>query len=116
MKVIDLLDMIANDEKVPKFVQYYNIIDKETEVMLVCLESIVYKLKHQEIQLNSIVSIIEENEEDNKIEKIEYSVDMDGDAYIYANHRNNFLDGVDVIIIDKINDLLDYLESKEKGE
>ena len=47
MKVMDLLDMIAKDEKVPKFVQYYNIIDKETEVMLVCLESIVYKLNNK---------------------------------------------------------------------
>lgn len=61
------------------------------------------------------VEIIEENKE-NKIDKIVYSVDMDGDAYIYANHRNNFLDGGDVIIIDKINEILDYLESKEKGE
>ena len=112
MKVMDLLDMIAKDEKVPKFVQYYNIIDKETEVMLVCLESIVYKLKQQEIHLNSIVSIIEENKEENEIEKIEYSIDMDGDAYIYDNHRINFLDGADVIIIDKINEIIDYLESK----
>lgn len=112
MKVIDLLNMIANNEKVPKFVQYYNISDEETEIMLVCIESIVYKLEHQEIHLNSRVEMIEENEEDNKIDKIEYSVDMHGDAYIYANHRNNYLDGADVIMLDKINEIIDYLERK----
>ena len=129
MKVIDLLNKIARGEEVPKRIKYKDeirvYVDDDKDYY--CSGSrdyylffgVLHKGSGAEFKkaLNDDVEIIGEYKiEENKIDKIEYSVDMDGDAYIYDNHRNNFLDGADVIIIDKINEIIDYLESKEKGE
>ena len=105
IKIIDLLNMISNDEEVPKFVQYYDIIDRETRVMLVCIESIVYKLERQKIHLNSRVEIIEKNKiEEKKLPEKLYFHDL---GNITINEK---------ILVSRINSILDYLESKEKGE
>ncbi len=60
MKVIDLLNKIANGEEVPKYIQYYNMLKDKTDIMMVCKENIFYKLDNLEIQLNSRVEIAEE--------------------------------------------------------
>ena len=64
MKVIDLLNMISKGEKVPKYVVYYNMLKDKTDTMMVCKESIFYKLDQLEIQLNSRVEVIEEEPRD----------------------------------------------------
>lgn len=110
IKVIDILNKIINGEEIPT-IEYkgmrticYYLFDK-------CGE----QCDDRELKniLNYEIEILEENKTP---EKIVYGVNLDGDAFIYANHRNNFLDGADVIVVDKINEIIDYLEIKEKGE
>ena len=40
MKVIDLLNKIANGEEVPEYVQYYNMLQDKLDTMMVCKENI----------------------------------------------------------------------------
>ena len=44
MKVIDLLNKIANGEEVPKYITYVNRLNDEFGTMMVCKENIIYKL------------------------------------------------------------------------
>jgi len=60
MKIIDLLNKIANGEEVPKHVRYYNMIENIDDIMYVCKENIFCKLDTLQIHLNSRVEIIEE--------------------------------------------------------
>ena len=112
MKVIDLLNKIANGEEVPKHVEYYNTLKCKTDIMMVCKENIIYKLDQLEIQLNSRVEIIEENK---KIEKIE-TYDIDGDIFIddrffkYMPIDKHHLTANEQVFVDKINEIIDYLE------
>lgn len=60
MKVIDLLDRLANDEEVPEYIRYYNIKYNKEDIMLVCKENIIYKLDQLEISLKDEVEAIKE--------------------------------------------------------
>ncbi len=59
IRVIDLLNKIANDEKIPEYIRYFNIKDKHDLVMLVCKENLIYRLNENAIDLNDEVEIIE---------------------------------------------------------
>lgn len=111
MKVIDLLNKIANGEEVPKYVQYYNMLKDKTDIMMICKENIFYKLDQLEIQLNSR---IEPLEEEHKIpEKLDTWFSME-------NVQNNGMSKEDFIIkyanynfetyFNKINEIINYLE------
>ena len=105
MKIIDLLNKIANGEEVPKYVQYYNMLKDKTDIMMVCKENIFYKLDQLEIQLNSRIEPVEEEKKiPEKLGKID-----DNDGYIDQN---------DVIKIGKkVDEIIDYLQYlKSKGE
>ena len=116
MKIIDLLNKIANGEEVPDKIvwdyniyvfndstrQYYmgdnkNCINTDTE------NSLRYDLYNFDM-LNEEVEIIEEEKKlPEKLGKIE-----DNDGYIDQN---------DIIKIGKkVDEIIDYLKSKEKGE
>lgn len=53
MKIIDMLNKMANGEKTPRYITYYNINKSEVETILNCEENIIHKLEHNEIRLNS---------------------------------------------------------------
>ena len=61
MKIIDLLNLIAKGEEVPKYIKYYNRSNNKRESMLCCKENIIYKLDQFIIDLND--EIIEEEKE-----------------------------------------------------
>ena len=106
MKVIDLLNKIANGEEVPKKIKYdndiwnydeisrdYILIDKSGEEALICEELNLM------FALNDEVEIIEE---DKKIEKID------------VNHLQQIKKWKRAKILGKkINEIIDYLEEKE---
>ena len=88
MKVIDLLNRIANGEDVPKYVKYINFVKNKEDIMMVCKENIIYKLDQLEIHLNDKVEIIEE---DKKIKKI------DDDAITLGIVRDKIKEIIEVI-------------------
>ena len=116
MKIIDLLNKIANGEKVPKKIKYKNKIYEWKEYD-VCYGKIMTKkgwvkehgyvaeenrtyfyLKHCYQDLNDKVEIIEEQKKiPEKIEQVEIDVTMAIGEQICAS---------------KINEIIDYLESK----
>ena len=97
MKIIDLLNKIANGEEMPKYIQYYNMLKGKTDIMMVCKENIFYKLDQLEIQLNSRVEILEEEK------KIPEKLNISN----FPKH-NNSLKKTAI----KLNEIIDYLKSK----
>lgn len=63
IKIIELLNKIANEEEVPETVRYFHRISKLFELMLVCKENIIYKLDRDIIDLTDEVEIIEDEQE-----------------------------------------------------
>ncbi len=63
IKIIELLNKIANGEEVPENIKYYNRNSKESDIMPCCKENIIDKLDCNSIYLNDEVEIIEEQEE-----------------------------------------------------
>lgn len=111
LKVIDLLNMISRGEEVPKKIIFFN------EMFIFNEDNCNFLYKYQKgkcqlfacCSLNDEVEIIEENKEEKKIpEKI-----------TMCTSGIMGFDGVENItteLKDKINEIIDYLESKEKGE
>ena len=62
MKIIDLLNKIANGEPIPKYIKYMNYITNESDTMMVCKENIIYALDQLKTHLNDEVEIIEDND------------------------------------------------------
>lgn len=111
MKIIDLLNKIANDEEVPKKFKIeginrifnYNNYEKwfdDINDKYYCKGAIELR------ELNDEVEILEEEK---KIpEKIEYY----DDSIAWVIDDVGQLSDVDKVIIDKLNDVIDYLKSK----
>ena len=124
MKVIDLLNKIANGEQVPEYVKYYNRLEKKVYIMIVCKENLFYKLDQLEIQLNSRVEEIEEPQEHKIPEKLENEKEF----YAYTRYEEN-KDEIDKVLYilkalnlaeekidnlnNKINEIIDCLEEIE---
>ncbi len=118
MRVIDLLNKIANGEEVPKHVRYYNMIENIDDIMYVCKENIFCKLDTLQIHLNSRVEIIEEPQKHKIPDKIFLNQDygscyIDPYSYEQVPLKREKLSPEEVSIINKINEILDYLEEKE---
>lgn len=128
MKIIDLLNKIANCEEVPKKIKYKNKIYEWKEYD-VCYRKIMTKkgwvkkhgyvaeenrtyfyLEHCYQDLNDEIEIIEEEK---KIpEEIPYHFSLD---YIHCNINETAKEEIDKTInciYDKINEIIDYLKSK----
>ena len=118
IKVIDLLNKIANDEEVPNKIIYngscyYNVGNKEQayyendEVDDNLFLYAIYNEKH----LNDEVEIIEDVEEDKKIEKLNISyLSLDDSVLSQINtiHCNT------VTMEEKINELIDVVNKLNK--
>ena len=117
MKIIDLLNKIANGEEVPKKIRINNVI-YEYRGFMYCTE----KANYQDIEdylfgkwnfniLNNEVEILEEEKKIPEKLKIE---DDGNTITLYGEKENEWtiLDNVDVIVCNKINSIIDYLKSK----
>ena len=103
MKIIDLLNKIANGEKIPKYIKYYDRLHQKEDTMMCCYNNIIYKLDNNIFDLLDEVEVIEE---DKKIEKILLSTIEGKPMTLYT--------GAEVEIIEKINEIIDYLEDKNE--
>ena len=104
MKIIDLLNKIANGEDVPKCVKYYNKLYKTKDTMTCYYTNIIYKLDNEMIDLLDEVEIIEEN--NNKIEKLNIDFDEEGrcDGIYISKESFNYKNRLKINeIIDKMN-------------
>ena len=135
IKVIDLLNKIANGEEVPKRIKYkdeirdYSDGDKD----YCCSGSKNYFLFFDVLHkgtgakfkkaLNDEVEIIEEKKIPEKLEKYYYYLDDGSNSDNYfenilklSGNGASEITEAESFMIDKINEIIDYLESKEKGE
>lgn len=121
MKVIDLLNKIANGEEVPKKIKWrdkiwtYNNKDQDYEVNDTDLLGYGFFIHRTLDFINDEVEIIEEK----KIpEKLENYYDENLEEYVVEtyikgiNYKEIFNSRYDEMIISKINEVLDYLKSK----
>ena len=118
MKIIDLLNKIANGEEVPKKIKYDGIEYEEEpcymlyEVTGECSESQLKNL------LNDQVEIIEEDKKPKKIE-IEYSPDIEEKIFYEDGDKPNHCilrDAGTELLINKINELIDKVNSLENNK
>lgn len=93
IKIIDLLNKIANGEETPKYIRYFNKVQREWLVMLVCKENIITRLNENAIFLNDEVEIIEEEKE---IEKVSVKTNNHNVRKV-ANKINELIDAVNEI-------------------
>lgn len=113
MKVIDLLNKIANKEEVPKEIYFngfkwnYDIDNNLYRNGSSSLLSILGGYKG--IILNDEIKILEESKEKKEIpEKLEYY----DDSIAWVIDDVGQLSDIDKVIIDKLNNVIDYLKSK----
>jgi hypothetical protein len=115
MKIIDLLNKIANGEEVPKKIKYDNQIYELTENKIdwYCYDYARNFLGNEMTlqELNNKVEIIEEEKE--IPEKITMRAGIVGDI----NNKIENLDINQMAIEDKLNEIIDYLDYlKSKGD
>ena len=127
MKIIDLLNKIANGEEVPKnfiYDDYYWSWCESCEIF----ESVdelggsfnLYKYLTTEGNLNDDIEIIDD-EEPKKIEKIITYKTNDGDEYfanilkVSKNGEYEITEDVS-FVIDKINEIIDYINKGDSNE
>lgn len=128
IKVIDLLNKISNGEEIPKEIKANDIIYNydETAYNEFCrYRTITNELLTDYADLNYEVEIIEEEkklpEKLEEIGKIDYNLECIDYKNIeeLKNWLNNdiqaILNALDLIVKNQ-NQLIDYIESKEKGE
>ena len=119
IKIIDLLNKIAKGEEVPKKIKLneiifecqgddYLFIDKDNTNYWLFSEPYSDKFEYLENFLKSEVEIIEEEN------KIPEKINVKG-SYNSNKGYEDFNDN-EKILVDKINEIIDYLKSKEKGE
>ena len=108
IKIIDLINRIANGEEVPKKIKYDDEIKSD-------IPYFIY-IKMGKCNNNTIINFLNDEveilEEEKKLpEKCKHAV------FAYSSLKDiNYLEGYVNDLTDTVNELLDYLESKEKGE
>ena len=120
IKIIDLLNKIANDEEVPEKIKIKNVI-YEYRGYMYCTE----KANYQDIEdylfgkwnfniLNDYVEIIEEPK---KIEKIEMYQDEEGHYFLNKQDRKVYVncDEMD-FMVDKFNELIDEINNLKEND
>ena len=125
IKIIDLLYKIANGEEVPKKIKYRNNI-YEYEGSDYFGNDIGYLFERYNLTaiLNDEVEILEEEKKlPEKLEKYyDYLDDGSNSGHYFENilklseHGESEITEAESLMVDKINGIIDYLESKEKGE
>ena len=122
MKVIDLLNKIANEEEVPKKIRYgmteWFYCDSSKDYFKDNDNTVSFQMTYVSNPnwLNLEVEIIE-NEEDKKIEKIETHQDSEG-LYFYDKHCKKIYITCDEInfMFEQFNEIIDRLNEMDKGE
>lgn len=114
MKIIDLLNKIANGEEVPKYINYiHRALGKDT--MFVCSENIINKLDQGAIELNDEVEIIEDTPKEEK--KIPEKITINENGTIGFPNGQWTARNMDKAFAMKINEIVHYLQYlKSKGE
>ena len=109
MKVIDLLNKIANREEVPKKIKYRDWLyefEKDCNDYMCQYDSLLYRENDDVRQfLNDEVEIIEEPQEHKIPEKLDKRDFLDNKSLEQVDSDLDF-------IIDKINEILNYLEEE----
>jgi len=101
MKVIDLLNKIANGEDFKeKHIKYFDRIDQEYDICMICEANIIYKLDETSIELNDEVEILEEEK------KIPEKLNLKLDDWTTPTQCDIELS------LKKIDEIIDYLKSK----
>ena len=111
LRVIDVLNKIANGEEVPKEIKYNNM------AYYWCNQCKIYErledsskdLYNDLDNLNDEVEIIEE---DKKIEPIEWNID-DDNCQIYFNGAMNYVSRAELELALKINEIIEELNRRE---
>jgi hypothetical protein len=118
MKVIDLLNKIANGEEVPKKIKYRDWLyefEKDCNDYLCQYDSLLYRENDDVRQfLNDEVEIIEEHEEEPQEHKIpeKFKVHSWGDKDKYGSYVDSPFP-TNEELMNKINEILDYLSKEE---
>lgn len=123
MKVIDLLNKIANGEEVPSKIKYRDkifVYDKDDQCYIVenynvCDDLLMSLSNHKGTDLNYEVEILEEKKIPKKLETFKdrnNEIFLDDLCYKYMPIHKDSLSFNEQVIVDKLNEVLDYLESK----
>lgn len=110
MKIIDLLNKIANGEEVPKYIRYRDISKHKYNTMMVCKENIIYQLDQCVINLNDEVEILEEKKITEKWNDLSFTTmrkktdSIDDDIEKLKSYIGT--------IMRTQNEIIDYLKSK----
>ena len=108
IRIIDLLNKIAKGEETPKYIRYFNKVQREWLVMLVCKENIITRLNENAIFLNDEVEIIEEEKEIEKLEPLKKDwMTLDDIKFTFSNSE--------MILVNKINELVDTINELKRG-
>lgn len=106
--VYELLGMVKDESVGYKYIKYFDRVNEKDDIMLACAEYIIYKLDNSNIELNDIVEILEEPKGIPAKLITWYSVEEHQSLKQNCEFTNcNF-----EVIYEKINEILDYLESK----
>lgn len=110
MKVIDLLNKIANGEEVPEYITYFDRNKNGLETMMVCKANIIYQLDQISIDFNDEVEILEE---DKKIEKIRHDA-----CWIYDDETEQLekITLKDDLILNKLDELIDEVNKLKENK
>ena len=108
MKVIDLLNKIANGEEVWKYITYKNNLTQETSVMLCCKGNLIHKLDQGIIYLDDEVEIMKDSTK-KPIKHIGRTYDLTDLAIKYRDSAMLLKD-----LSTKVSEIIDRLNEMEK--
>lgn len=113
LRVINLLNKIANGEEVPKKIEYAGIVFRKTKendyINEIKCSLFEHKFDGCELLLPILNEEIEIIEEDKKIEKLRVNYEIDEDSEIDSFKATT----LECHIADKINEIIDYIKEKE---
>lgn len=115
MKIIDLLNKIANGEEVPKKIKYDNQVFEYRKDMLdyYCYDYDLNLMGYQKV-LNDEIEILEEEKKiPEKLDiRQEKNIKNNWKWKVYGKEHSYNISIPQKIIADKLNEVLDYLKSK----
>ena len=104
--IVDIINMLAKGEETPKYIRYFNKVQREWLVMLVGKENIIARLNENAIFLNDEVEIIEEEKD---IKPIIVWYEFDG------KNNEEIIYHMCTELKDKINELIDAVNEIKRG-
>lgn len=116
IRIIDLLNKIANGEEVPKKIKFYGKYyiwydNRYTGNEGYCLEPLKSD-SNSFLEINTVYDLNNEVEIIEEEKKIPKKLEYYDDSIAWVIDDVGQLSDVDKVIIDKLNDVIDYLKSK----